>query len=40
MKNLPKQLNQELEVLDFISNELQEEFTSLCFSLDDAIIID
>lgn len=32
--------NKEMEALDFISNELQEEFTTVCLSLNDAIILD
>lgn len=40
MKATPQHRTQEMEALDFISNELQEEFTSLCFSLDDAIVMD
>ncbi|WP_299250549.1 hypothetical protein [uncultured Lacinutrix sp.] len=40
MKTSPHYQNQENEALGFISNELQEEFTTVCLSLGDAIILD
>ena len=40
MKILQHAKKQELDTFDLISNELKEEFTTIYFSLNDAIIIE
>ena len=40
MKSSQENENQDLNAFEFILNELQEEFTIICYSIDEASIIE